>query len=217
MSNKFVALNDDLYSYAKKHASPGNVVLDELAAVTEKHPKAVMKSDVIQMRLLSFIIKASEIKTVLELGTFTGFGTLAFALSIEDDGRVITCDVNEDFVSIGRPFWKKAGVEQKIDVRLKPALESLDDFKKEGVKIDFVYVDADKENYPNYFHKLMELVPSGAIICFDNTLWSGDVISEGTEPETEAIRTLNKLAAIDARVETTLLPIADGLSIMVKK
>ena len=154
-------------------------------------------------------------KRCIEVGTFTGYSALAVALALPPRGKIICCDVSAQWTAIGRRYWKKAGVERKIDLRLGPALETLEALRG---KFDFAFIDADKPNYWRYYERCLQLLRKGGLVAVDNTLWGGSVIDPQKQSEsTVALRQFNKRLAKDARVHTALLPIGDGLTLAVKR
>jgi caffeoyl-CoA O-methyltransferase len=167
------------------------------------------------MALLAGLIGA---KRYLEVGTFTGYSALVMALALPADGQVVACDVSEKWTAVGRRYWREAGVEQKIDLRLAPALRTLDALIADRASFDFAFIDADKENYDGYYERALKLVPRGGIIAIDNVLWGGSVIDPARkDAETEAIRALNRKLAKDERIHLSLLPVGDGLTLAVPR
>jgi caffeoyl-CoA O-methyltransferase len=159
-------------------------------------------------------------KRCLEIGVFTGYSSLAMALALPDDGRVVACDVNERWTSVARRYWAAAGVAHKIDLRLATAMETLDRLVGAGQagSFDFAFIDADKENYVGYYERSLVLLRSGGLIVADNTLWSGRVADpEDAEPDTVALRHFNEHLHHDERIDLSLVPIGDGLTLARKK
>ncbi|KFP56092.1 Catechol O-methyltransferase domain-containing protein 1 [Cathartes aura] len=153
------------------------------------------------------------------LGVFTGYNTLNMALVLPDNGRVIACDINEDYVKIGKPLWKEAGVEHKIDLRIKPAIQTLDELLASGEAetFDFAFIDADKESYNEYYEKCLRLIKKGGIIAIDNVLWSGRVLKPRKDDlATQSIHHLNEKLLRDARVNISMLPMGDGVTLAFK-
>ncbi len=171
-----------------------------------------------QAELLSLLVQLVGARRALEIGVFTGYSSLATALALPEDGKLIACDVSEEYTSMARRYWKEAGVEGKIDLRIGPALETLDRLKAEGAVFDFMFVDADKPNYPNYYEKGLELLRPNGLMAFDNMLWAGRVADESnTEESTVVIRALNQRIADDPRVQGLLIPLGDGLTLARKR
>lgn len=188
--------------------------MQELRARTAEHPLALMQIDPIQAQFMQFLIRMIGAQRILELGTFTGYSALAMALALPENGRLITCDINNEWVKDTYQFWSKAGVADKIELRMKPALESLEDLIQEGMNasFDLIFIDADKTNYVQYYEYALRLVSPKGIILIDNVLWEGKVIDPlEVRGQTREIRRLNHILRNDERVEISLLPITDGL------
>ncbi|XP_032868547.1 catechol O-methyltransferase domain-containing protein 1 isoform X2 [Amblyraja radiata] len=153
-----------------------------------------------------------------ETGVYTGYNTMNMALAVPADGRVIACDINVDFVNIGKPFWREAEVDQKIDLRIKPAVETLDELLQAGEAetFDFAFIDADKVNYGLYYEKCLQLIRKGGVIAIDNVLWGGKVLRPGDDRDTLSIVKLNEKIYTDSRVNMSMLSIADGLTLVFK-
>ncbi len=159
-------------------------------------------------------------RRALEIGTYTGYSALSVALALPHDGQLIACDISDEYTRVGRPFWDQADVAHKIDLRLGPALTTLDELvaNDEIAKFDFAFIDADKTNYDAYYERCLTLVRPGGLILVDNVLWSGDVIdSEKQDEDTVAIRALNEKLKSDERVSLSLLPVGDGLTLALKR
>jgi predicted O-methyltransferase YrrM len=189
---------------------------DETAAI----PEASMQLMAEQGQFLAFLARLMGAKRTLEVGVFTGYSSLVTALALPEDGRIVACDVSEEWTSIARRYWKEAGVDHKIDLRLGPALDTLRGLLGEGRRgsFDFAFIDADKQNYDGYFDLAMELVRPGGVIAADNVLWDGSVVDAGDQSEsTVAIRAFNMKVFADERVWISLAPIGDGLMLALKK
>jgi predicted O-methyltransferase YrrM len=159
-------------------------------------------------------------RMTIEVGVFTGYSAISVAMALPDGGKIIACDVSEEWTSIARRYWREAGVAPKIDLRLRPALETLDELLAEGRAgaFDFAFIDADKTNYSNYYERCFELVRPGGLIAIDNVLWHGDVVNPAKQDEdTQAIRAFNERVSRDDRVWVSMLPISDGLTLAMKK
>lgn len=193
--------------------------LHELMAETEKLPNAVMATTPEQGQLLSFLIKLIGGTNVIEVGTFTGVGTLWMADAVGENGRVVACDINDDYVSIGRPYWRNAGVADRIDVRLAPACDTLADLNAAGGQgqFDFCYIDADKEQYVRYYEATLPLIRPGGVIAFDNMLLSSRVADPEIDDEAVvAIRTLTQTLKADQRVDICHISMCDGVFLVRK-
>jgi len=210
-----VELSDALYDYVVEVGTRESRVQRELRAETRKLPMAGMQIGPDQGALLQALVRILRAKRCIEIGTFTGYSALAVALALPGDGKIICCDVSEEWTSIARRYWKKAGVARKIDLRIAPALETLKGLRG---RFDFAFIDADKPNYWKYYERCLRLLRKGGLIAVDNTLWSGAVIDPGERSEsTEALREFNRRLAKDRRVDIALLAIGDGLTLAVKR
>ena len=199
--------------YAEEHTSPDGELFERLAAEThEKTTAPQMMVGRIEGRFLGVLVRSLRARRVLELGTFTGYSSISMALALPAGGRVITCDVNEETTAIARRYAEEAGVVDRIDYRLGAGLETIADL--DG-PFDFVFIDADKPNYINYYEATLPLLADGGLIVADNTLWSGRVIDEtDDEDTTQAIRAFNDHISEDPRVENVLLTVRDGMNLI---
>jgi caffeoyl-CoA O-methyltransferase len=195
-------------------------IVERLREETGNLPEAAMQSAPEQSALLALLVQMLKVKKALEIGVFTGYSALVTALALPDDGVVIACDVSEEYTNIGKKYWQEAGVAHRIDLRLRPALETLDELLAEGQagSFDFAFIDADKRNYGEYYERALQLVRPGGLIVIDNTLWYGKPMDLTIQDEdTVAIRTLNQKLRTDERVTLALLPIADGMTLVLKR
>lgn len=195
-------------------------IIRRLRTETDLLPNATMQSASEQGALLTLLVQMLGAKRTLEIGVFTGYSTLVTALTLPDDGQVIACDVSEEYTNIGRKYWEEAGVAHKIDLRLRPALETLDSLLAEGQAgtFDFAFIDADKCNYGEYYERALQLVRRGGLIVVDNTLWYGKPLDPTVQDaDTVAIRNLNQKLHTDERVTLAMLPIADGMTLALKR
>jgi predicted O-methyltransferase YrrM len=187
----------------------------ELRAETRKLRQGGMQIGPDQGALLQVLVRMLRAKRCIEVGTFTGYSALSVALALPRDGKIVCCDVSEEWTAIGRRYWKKAGVAAKIDLRIAPALETLAKLKG---RYDFAFIDADKPNYWKYFQRCLEVLRKGGVVAIDNTLWGGSVIDPADRSEsTVALREFNQRLAKDRRVDIALVPVGDGLTIAVKR
>jgi caffeoyl-CoA O-methyltransferase len=215
MASRHPLFPEKLARYIVKHSVREAGVLRELREATASNPHAGMQIGADQGQFMALLVQAIGAKRCLEIGTFTGYSALAVALALPADGRVLCCDINAEWTALARRFWKKAGVEHKIELRLAPALETL--AKLEG-PFDFVFIDADKENYENYYERSLALLRRGGLIAVDNTLWSGAVAdAKVRDATTQALRSFNDRLHEDSRVALSLLPIGDGLTLALKR
>jgi len=220
MANKTINLNAELYDYVLDVGLREPEVLQHLREATEKEDMSVMRSAPEQGQFMAMLLKLMGAKRVLEVGTYTGYGTLWMALALPEDGEIVTCDVSERWTFVARRFWEDVGVDGKIRLELRPALETLEALLADGQAdtFDFVFIDADKVNYDGYYEACLKLVRSGGLIAVDNTLWGGSMIDPANHDEsTEAIRIFNKKLKADERIELAMLPIADGLTLAMKR
>ena len=195
-------------------------VARRLREETARDPNAGMQISAEQGQFMALLIHLLGARKTLEIGAFTGYSSLAVALALPDDGHIIACDVSEEWTSVARRYWREAGVERKIDLRLRPAIQTLDDLIAHGQagSFDFAFIDANKSNYANYYERCLVLVRPGGLIAVDNVLWSGKVIDPAdNEPDTLAIRAFNEKLKDDQRVWLSILPIRDGLTLASKK
>ncbi len=187
-----------------------------LRVETAKLPMAMMQISPEQAAFMQLLVKLLGVRRALEVGTFTGYSALAVAEAIPPDGLLIACDVSQDWTAVGKPHWVAAGVASKIDLRIAPAVETLDALIAQGQSntFDFAFIDADKSNYDNYYERALRLVRVGGLIGIDNTLWNGAVVDMARQDDdTKAIRALNEKVHADNRVDVVLLPIGDGLTL----
>lgn len=217
--DKFISLNTELYRYVVEHCSPRPQVLEDLAAETSERlgPLSLMQISPEQGAFMTLLVRLMRAKNAIEVGTFTGYSALCVALGLPEDGKLICCDVNEEWTAIARRYWKKAGVADKIDLRLGPAIETLRSLANQEL-FDFAFIDADKENYALYFEEILRRLRPNGVILFDNVLWMGAVADRAiSDPDTVALRELNERLAQDPRVEVVMLPIADGVTLARKR
>jgi predicted O-methyltransferase YrrM len=215
-----VQLTDNLYQYILDHSVREPAVLRELHDETAPMKHAGMQIGADQGQFMGLLAKLVGAKRCIEIGVFTGYSSISVALALPPDGRILACDVSEEWTSVARKYWKKAGVDSKIELRLGPAVETLDGLlaKGEAGKFDFVFIDADKGNYLNYYERCLKLVRAGGVMLFDNTLWSGEVANpENQKEDTVALRALNDALHHDERVDVALLAIGDGVTLARKR
>lgn len=220
MSNQTLGLSDRLNEYLKSVSLREPDILTELRQETSHHPMSSMQIAPEQGQLMALLVQLMGAKRTLEVGVFTGYSALVVALALPPDGKVVACDVNEEFTAIARRYWEKAGVTNKIDLHLAPAIETLDQLLAAGQAntFDFAFIDADKSNYDNYYERALQLVRPGGLIAIDNVLWSGSVADPQIhDTRTTAIRALNQKLHQDERVTLSLIPIADGLTLALKR
>lgn len=219
MSTGYLPLNDQLFSYLLNNSLRESALQKQLRLETASIPEGGMQISPEQGQFMQFLIKLIGARKTLEVGVFTGYSSLCTALALPDDGQIIACDVSEKWTSIARRYWAEAGVAHKIDLRLAPATATLDALLADGQAgtFDFAFIDADKENYLNYYERALQLVRKGGMIAIDNTLWYGKVADESVQDvDTRAIRELNKALHHDDRIFLSLTQIGDGVTLALK-
>ncbi len=220
MSNKTFQLSDHVHAYLLDYSVQEPEILQRLRQETAAHPQARMQIAPEQGQFLALLVHLIQATYALEIGVFTGYSSLRVALALPPTGKLIACDVSEAYTKIARRYWEAAGVADKIDLRIAPALETLDQLLQEGYanRFDFAFIDADKANYENYYERSLQLVRSGGLIAIDNVLWSGRVADPSIQDDTTiAIRSFNQKLAHDPRVMISLVPIADGVTLAWKR
>jgi predicted O-methyltransferase YrrM len=219
MSRHF-SFDERTYQYLVDTSVRETEVARRLREETQKLPAAQMQIGPDQGQFLQLLVQLIGARKTLEVGVFTGYSSLWVALGLPEDGRIIACDVSEEYTSVARRYWKEAGLDHKIDLRLGPALETLDDLLANGQAetFDFAFIDADKSNYDNYYERALKLLRTGGLIAIDNTIWSGRVADPNdSDKDTVAIRTLNEKLHHDERVALSMLTVGDGLTLAMKK
>jgi caffeoyl-CoA O-methyltransferase len=219
MSDRTLNLDPNLYSYLLNHSSREHPALRELREATAGMPHAGMQISPEQGQFMALLARLMDARRTLEIGVFTGYSAMSVALALPPGGKIVACDVNEEWTAMARKHWQAAGVAGKIELRLAPALQTLDNLVAEGAAgtFDFAFIDADKSNYLAYYERCLTLVRRRGLIAVDNTLWSGAVADpRNTDRDTLAIRAFNDAVHKDGRVELSLLPIGDGLTLALK-
>jgi predicted O-methyltransferase YrrM len=221
MSNQSIGLSDSLYQYLLANSVREPEILAKLRQETAAHPLVNMQISPEQGQLMGLLVQLIGAKKCLEVGVFTGYSSLVVALNLPVDGKLYACDVSEEFTSIAQRYWQEAGVSNKIDLQIAPALDTLDRLLADGEAgtFDFAFIDADKNNYAAYYDRCFELVRSGGLILVDNVLWYGRVADPAMDDDkrTQAIKAINQQIYHDDRVQISLIPIGDGLTIARKK
>jgi len=215
-----IPVSPELADYIRRVSLREPDVLRRLREETASHPRVSMQISPEQGQFMDVLIHMLGARRTLEIGVFTGYSSLVVALALPEDGRIIACDVSEEYTSVARRYWREAGVDRKIDLRLRPALETLNDLIALGQagSFDFAFIDADKENYDNYYERCLTLLRPGGLIAVDNVLWSGRVIDAADQDvDTRAIREFNNKLQADERVWLSMLPIRDGVTLACKK
>jgi predicted O-methyltransferase YrrM len=221
MSNQSIQLTNNLHQYLLDNSLREPEILTKLRQQTAEHPLLDMQISPEQGQLMGLLVKLIGAKKCLEVGVFTGYSSLVVALNLPDDGIILACDVSVEFTSIAKQYWQAAGVSHKIDLQIAPALETLDRLINNGEAgtFDFAFIDADKNNYAAYYDRCFQLVRSGGLILVDNVLWYGRVADPAMDKDkrTQAIKQINQQIYDDNRVQISLIPIGDGLTIARKK
>jgi caffeoyl-CoA O-methyltransferase len=220
MSNKTLGLENQLYDYLLSVSLREPEILLKLRQETANHPRAMMQIAPEQGQFMALLVQLLGATKTLEVGVFTGYSSLCVALALPPTGKIVACDVSEEYTAIARRYWQQAGVADKIDLRLAPALDTLEQLLASGQAgtFDFAFIDADKENYPGYYDLALQLIRPGGLIAIDNVLWSGRVADPQVQDNsTQTIRAFNEKLHGDERVSLSLVPIADGLTLALKK
>jgi predicted O-methyltransferase YrrM len=217
---KTIGIEQPLYDYLLSVSLTEPEVLQQLRSETATFSNAIMQIAPEQGQFMALLVQLMGAKKALEVGVFTGYSSLCVALALPEDGKLVACDISDEYTSVARRYWDKAGVGNKIDLKIAPAIETLDELlaKGEAETFDFAFIDADKSNYSNYYDRALKLIRPGGLIAVDNVLWSGAVADpEVKDNRTNNIREFNQKLHADERVKISLVPIADGLTLALKK
>lgn len=217
MSTRTSTLDAELHAYLLAASSREPAVLARLREVTSTRPEAEMQISPEQGQFMALLVRLTGARRCIEVGTYTGYSALAVALALPPEGQLIACDVSDEWTRIGRPFWQEAGVASRIDLRIRPALQTLDELVGAGGprSFDFAFVDADKPNYIAYYERLLKLVRPGGLIAIDNTLAvAGAPIIHQQTVSAKALRVFNEHVHHDERVDLAMLPIGEGLTLL---
>jgi caffeoyl-CoA O-methyltransferase len=219
MTNRTINLDDTLYRYLVDHSLREHPAAAGLREATRGHPHAGMQIAPEQGQFMALLVKLIGARRTIEIGVFTGYSALCVALALPDDGSVLACDVSDAYTRIGRPFWEQAGVAGKIHLKLAPARDTLDERLAAGEagRYDFAFIDADKRGYDEYYERCLALLRPGGLIAIDNTLWNGAVAHPAGDADTAALQALNDKLHRDERVDLSLVPIGDGLTLARKR
>jgi caffeoyl-CoA O-methyltransferase len=219
MSRRTIDLDDTLYQYLLDHSLREHPEQTALREVTVRHPRGGMQSSPEQGQFMQLLVKLIGARRTIEVGTFTGYSALTVALALPADGRILACDISDEYTSVGKPYWQRAGVADRIELVIAPAVTTLDARIAAGEAggYDFAFIDADKEGYDAYYERCLQLVRQGGLIAFDNTLWGGDVARPAKDEDTRALQALNDKLHRDERIDVAMLPIGDGLTLARKR
>jgi caffeoyl-CoA O-methyltransferase len=220
MANRSIQITEQLYDYMIANSVREPKILAELRAETSKLPMAMMQIGPEQGQFMALLVRLIGAKNIVEVGTFTGYSSLAMALALGNDAHITCFDISEEYTAVARKYWAKAGVADRMELKLGPAADGLQAMLKKGAKgkIDFAFIDADKTNYETYYELVLQMLRPGGLIAIDNVLWGGDVANpEKKDEDTEAIRRTNRKVHADERVDVSLVPIGDGLTLARKR
>lgn len=219
MTIRTLKLDDDLYEYLLAISLREHPVLAEMRAANRSHPHGHMQISSEQGQFMALLARLIDARKTIDIGTFTGYSALTVALALPEGGKVVTCDMSAKFTDEARNWWERAGVAQKIELRLGPALETLDALILSGQhgSFDFAFIDADKTGYDAYYERSLQLLRQGGLIAIDNTLWRGEVSHPARSESTAAIQALNRKLRDDRRIDLSLVPIGDGLTLARKR
>jgi caffeoyl-CoA O-methyltransferase len=216
MTSRTIGLPADVHEYVLRWGLEEPPILARLREETASHPHASMQIAPEQGSVLGLLVELLGARRCLEIGTYTGYSSLAVALAMPDDGQIVCCDVSDEYTTVARRYWAEAGVAHKVDLRLGPAVETLDALLAGGAAatFDLAFIDADKPAYPDYWERCVDLVRPGGVIALDNVLWGGRVANpEADDESTRVLRQVNERIATDSRVRHVLLAIADGMTV----
>lgn len=221
MSNRTISMTDKLYDYLCSASLREPEILKELRTVTARMPEANMQISPEQGQFMALLVRLMKAHKALEIGTFTGYSSLAVALALPALGEVVCCDVSEEYTIVAKEFWERAGVAEKMDLRIGPAMETLDQMiadRTQAGTFDFAFIDADKTGYPGYYERVLTLLRPGGLIAIDNVLRGGRVADPAeNDASTVVMRQFNTDLKNDTRIELSMVPIADGLTLAMKR
>ena len=219
MAHRTLTLDDTLRAYLVAHSVREIPAQSALRDATREHPHAGMQIGPEQGQLMALLVRLIGARRCIEVGVFTGYSALTVALALPADGYILACDVSDAYTRVGRPFWEAAGVADRIDLRLGPALGTLDACLAAGEagRFDFAFIDADKAGYDAYYERCLQLLRPGGLIAIDNVLWGGSVARPASDDDTRALQALNGKLHRDERIDLAMLPVGDGLTLARKR
>jgi len=220
MSNRTIAITESIYQYLCDHSLREDPILKDLRDHTYDMEERAMQIAPEQGQFMKMLVKLIGAKNTIEVGVFTGYSSLAIALALPEDGRIVACDVNPQYTNVAEKFWVSAGVREKIDLRIGPAKDTLLELINAGLTgtFDFAFIDADKINYDHYYELCLQLIRPGGLITVDNVLWGGAVSDDAiNDVDTNSIRALNDKLHQDERIDLSLVPVGDGLTLAMKR
>lgn len=219
MSRRTIILHDTLHLYLLDHSVHEHPEQRALREATRSHPHGGLQISPEQGQLMSLLVKLIGARRTLEIGTFTGYSALTVALALPADGKLLACDTSAAYTEVGKPYWQRAGVADRIELVIAPAIETLDAriATGEAGNYDFAFIDADKTGYDAYYERCLRLVRQGGLIAFDNTLWGGAVARPAQDEDTRALQALNDRLYADERIDIAMIPIGDGLTLARKR
>lgn len=225
MSRRTLDLDDTLYDYVLGNSLREHPAQTALREATRNHPHGGMQISPEQGQFMALLVRLTGAKNAIEIGVFTGYSALTVALALPAEGRLLACDISDEYTRVGRPYWESAGVAHKIDLRLAPALDTLEARLAAGAagQYDFAFIDADKSGYDSYYERCLQLLRPGGLIAIDNVLWGGSLArpaatgATAEDADTAALRALNRKLHGDERIDLSMLPIGDGLTLARKR
>jgi predicted O-methyltransferase YrrM len=219
MNTRTITLDDTIYGYLVDHSVREHPVLAELREATKNHKHAGMQIAPDQAQFMALLVKLVGARRTIEVGVFTGYSALATALALPAHGKILACDISDEYTQVARKYWEKAGVAGKIDLVLAPAAQTLDARLVVGDagSYDFAFIDADKTGYDGYYERCLKLLRPGGLICVDNVLWSGAVAKPSEDGDTKALQAFNEKVFRDERVDVAMVAVGDGLTLVRKR
>ena len=219
MAHRRTTVDDALHDYLVAHTVREHPAQTGLREANLAQPHAGMQIGPEQAQFMALLVRLMGARRAIEVGVFTGYSALSVALALPDDGYLLACDVSDTYTRVGKPFWAQAGIAHKIDLRLAPAIETLDAQLGDGQagRFDFAFIDADKRSYDAYYERCLLLLRQGGLIAIDNVLWGGSVAKPASDPDTVALQALNAKLHGDERIDVSIVPIGDGLTLARKR